>query len=87
MMRIIIKTTIKPKSIMVGVTLPKDFRFISDNPNAIKSTKNFLKNLNTLNAKITIMPLEDCLIGFEKSVVSIHLSANNFFNFFGFELR
>lgn len=86
MIRIMIKTPIKPNIIIVGDMFPKDFRRINDTPNAIKRTKNFLKNVNTLNAKITIMPLDDCLMGCEKSVVSIDLFADDFFNLFGFEM-
>ena len=86
-MRIKIKIPIKPNKIMVGVMFAKDFRLIKDNPKAIKRTKNFLKNLKTLNAKIMMMPLEDCRMGCEKSVISIiDLVANNFFNLFGFKM-
>ncbi len=80
MMKITIKTTIKPTSIIVGVTFPIDFFLKNDKPKAIKSTKKRLKNLKVLNAKITMMPLEDCLMGFEKSVISIHLGTNKIVN-------
>ena len=77
-------TAIKPDKISVGVTLKKDFRFINEIPNAIKRTKNFFKNLNTLNTKITMMPLLDCLIGCEKSVISIYLGTDKIVNIFRF---
>ena len=87
MMNMAIKTTTKPTSIIVGVTFPIDFRLKNDKPKAIKITKKRLKNLKVLNAKITMIPLEDCLMGFEKSVISIHLSTNKIVNILRFKVR
>ena len=84
MMSIMIKTATKPTSIIVGVIFNMEFLFINDKPNAIKSTKKRLKNLNVLNAKIMMMPLEDCLMGWEKSVISIYLGTNKVVNRFRF---
>jgi hypothetical protein len=45
-----------------------------DSPYTKKRPKKFLINLYELSAKITRIPLDDCRVGFEKSVGSIDLS-------------
>ncbi|GGW62571.1 hypothetical protein GCM10008085_12970 [Winogradskyella epiphytica] len=86
MINMTIKIPMNPNQIIVGVKLPMVLPFIKDKPNAIKSTKNFLKNLKALKAKIMIMPFEDCRIGCEKSVTSINIGTNDFLYFFSFKM-